>query len=142
MSPARSPSGHREDRREPEEAAATAGRDTEEESKGRVERSNQDSQEWVRKMPNDIVRTISLAPHPRQEAEAMAGTFPSVQSSVPCSSYASYKPQPSLGAFPRQVVQVLQESYGHGTHYPSQILKLRLAIKTMRHTLAPFLILD
>ena len=40
--------------------------DTEEESKGRVERSNQDSQEWVRKMQHDIVCTISLAPHLRQ----------------------------------------------------------------------------
>ena len=76
------------------------------------------------------------------QTEALARTLPSVQSSVPCSSPASYKSQPSLGAFPRQVVQVLQEYYDHGTHYPSQILKLRLAIKTVRHTLASFLILD
>ena len=73
------------------------------------------------------------------QTEAMARTSLPVQSS---SSRASSRPQHTIGAFPTQAVQGLQEYFDLGTHYPSQNLKLKLAIKTVRHASTFFLVLD
>ena len=50
--------------------------------------------------------------------------------------------QQTPAAFPTQVVQVLTSYYDLGTHYPSQNLKLKLALETVRHASTFFLILD
>ena len=73
------------------------------------------------------------------QTEALARTSPPVQSSSSC---APSEPQHIPAAFPTQVVNRLQEYYNDGIHYPSQNLKLKLAIEMVRHASTFLLILD